>query len=125
MASLRRAKVLANYELTGQNPPAPDRKYAKLSPEGVYSLLESAGKMHVNSATRNTVSAGTLLELMSTGPWQCRATAHEGGHPNDLKPDPYLHFNIRIVKVGRTYHVRCHEHALGGVVVFQVTFKED
>lgn len=124
MASQRRAKVLQNYELTEQNPPAPDRRYAKLSPEGVYSLLESAGKMHVNGTTRNSVSARALLELMSEGHWQCRATAHEGGHPNDPKSDPYLHFNIRIVRERRTYHVRCHEHALGGVLVFQVTFEQ-
>jgi hypothetical protein len=125
MASQRRAKVLANYEPTGQNPPARDRRYAKLSPEGVYTLLDSAGKMYISGATRNTISARSLLELMSAGTWQCRATAHEGGHPNDPEPDPYLHFNIRIVSERRTYHVRCHEHALGGVVVFQVTFEND
>ena len=125
MASQRRAAILENYLTTGQNPPAAERRYSKLSPEGVYALLDSAGKMHVNGATRNTVSARALLELMSEGHWQCRATAHEGGHPNDQAADPYLHFNIRIVKERRTYHVRCHEHSLGGVVVFQVTFKED
>ena len=123
MASHRRAKVLANYEMTGQNPPAEDRRYAKLSPEGVFSLLDSAGKMHVNNATRNTISARALIEKMSEGRWQCRATAHEGGHPNDPNSDLYLHFNIRIVKEERTYHVRCHEHSLGGVNVFQVTFE--
>lgn len=125
MASDRRAKVLGNYEPTGQNPPARDRKYARMSPEGIYSMLDSAGKMHVNGATNNTISARALLEIMSRGPWQCRATAHEGGHPNDPAPDPYLHFNIHIVKERRTYHVRCHEHTLGGVVVYQVTFKDD
>jgi len=124
MASQRRAKVLENYESTVQNPPARDRRYAKLSPESVYTLLESAGKMHVNGATRNTISARTLLERMSEERWQIRATAHEGGHPNDPASDPYLHFNIRIVRERRTYHVRCHEHALGGVVVFQVTFEQ-
>jgi hypothetical protein len=122
MASLRRAKVLGNYEMTGQGPPAQDRKYAKLSPEGIYSLLEAAGKMHVNNSIPNTVSARTLLERMSEGHWQCRATAHEGGRPNDPAPDPYLHFNIYIVRERRTYHVRCHAHALGGVVVFLVKF---
>ncbi len=125
MASQRRAKVLQNYISTGQNPPARDRRYARLSPEGVYTLLDSAGKIHVNGATRNTISARALLERMSEGPWQCRATAHEGGHPNDTAPDPYLHFNIRIVRERRTYHVRCHEHAMGGIVVFQVTFEQD
>ncbi|GAP35593.1 hypothetical protein ISF6_1366 [Piscinibacter sakaiensis] len=79
--------------------------------------------MRVHGATNNTLSARALLELMSEGPWQCRATAHEGGHPNDPDPDPYLHFNIRILRQERTYHVRCHEHRLGGVVVFQVTFQ--
>ena len=123
MASDRRARVLEQYQWTEQNPPAPDRRYAKLSPEGVYALLISAGKMHVNGATRNVISARALLEKMSRGPWQCRATAHEGGHPNNPAPDPYLHFNIRILDEDRTYHVRCHEHALGGVVVFQVTFE--
>jgi hypothetical protein len=125
MASKRRAKVLENYEPTDQNPPAKDRRYAKLSPEGAYTLLESAGKMHVNAATPTVISARSLLERMSVGAWQCRATAHEGGHPNDTKPDPYLHFNIRIVKEKRTYHVRCHENGLGQVVVFQVKFLEE
>ena len=43
----------------------------------------------------------------------------------DSAPDPYLHFNIRIFLEPRTYHVRCHEHALGDVVVFLVAFKQD
>lgn len=49
MESERRSKVLENYELTVQNPPAPDRQYVRLSPEGVYALLESAGKMQWGS----------------------------------------------------------------------------
>jgi hypothetical protein len=80
--------------------------------------------MHVNAATRNVISARTLLERMSHGPWQCRATAHEGGHPSNPNADPYLHFNVRLVREKRTYHVRCHEHRLGGVVVFQVTYED-
>ena len=125
MASQRRAAILENYLTTGQNPPAAERRYSKLSPEGVYALLDSAGKMHVNGATRNTVSARALLELMSEGHWQCRATAHEGGHPNDQAADPYLHFNIWFERAqGRPqhYHVRCHERQRGGSYVFQVTF---
>jgi hypothetical protein len=124
MASQRRAKVLANYQPTGQNPPVAERRYAKLNAEGVYSLLESAGKMHVHRASGFVISARALLERMSEGAWQCRATAHEGGHPNDPHADPYLHFNIRIVAEKRTYHVRCHENGLGQVVVFQVTYEE-
>lgn len=123
MSSQRRAKILASYEASRQNPPSTDRRYAKLAPEDVYTLLDSAGKMHIHGASKNVISARTLLEKMSKGPWQCRATAHEGGHPNDPGADPYLHFNVRIVKEARTYHVRCHENGIGQVVVFQVTFE--
>jgi hypothetical protein len=122
VASLRKAAVMANYDETRQNPPSAERAYAKLSPEGIYSLLDSAGKMHLHAASRNVISARSLLEKMSQGRWQCRATAHEGGHPKDPRADPYLHFNIKIVAENRSYHVRCHENGLGQVVVFQVTY---
>jgi hypothetical protein len=122
MASHRRAAVIANYDETRQNPPAAERIYAKLGPDDIYTLLDSAGKMHVHGASRNVVSARSLLEKMSKEKWQCRATAHEGGHPNDSNADPYLHFNIRILSEGRSYHVRCHENGLKQVVVFQVTY---
>lgn len=136
MASIRRVKVIENYNdpqgfhdnrlVTEQFQPATGRAYQKLRPEIICTLLERAGKNHNAALLANLVPARSLLERMSDEPWTCTATAHEGGRGDGGRAaDPYLHFNIWFRRhQGRpqSYHVRCHEIAAGGLYVFQVTF---
>ena len=136
MGSIRRHKVLENYEdphlffkprkdgrRREQFQPEAGNVYQKLREDVIYSLLERADKMHVTSVSRNVIQARALLERMSNERWTCTATAHEGGMGDAARrPDPYLHFNVNFESAPAAYHVRCHELEQGGLLVSQVTY---
>ena len=141
MATIRRKIFIDNYrpreEFEGWSPDSGDPRprpkhmpgwYQQLRPEVIFDLLEKAHgsrKGYSSDPALVPVSVNHLMDRMLADGvvWTCVSSPHEEGFSvGRIKPDLYTHFGIEFKTAPKIYHVKCHEHDLGGLVAFMVTY---
>lgn len=85
--------------------------YAKVTPDNVFSMLNSVSGRFKPTATN-------LLKQLATKPWYIHCTAHESGS----SPNAPWHITLRAARKG--IHLNCKQNADETLYIYEITLED-